>query len=205
MCCLYRTSLAFFALFPGYLRGLDVIAETSVLVTNQSQTFHWTSYGLKLHIPQGALPACSEECRLLIKVGLSGQFALPQNTSLVSAVYWLDSEPRLKFSQPLTLEIQHCAKATQISRLSFALAKCSKRNLPYTFELQEEGKFSSLSAYGCIQLDHFSLVTLVKRLILGEDNVSYRASLYYLKKGVNQREIHFVITKNQEPHTTVHY
>ena len=182
-----------------------MITETSVLVTNQAQTFHWAGYGLKLHIPHGALPAGFDQCRLLIKVGLSGQFALPQNTSLVSAVYCLDSEPRCKFSQPLTLEIQHCAMPSQTSRPSFALARCSQRNLPYTFEIVEGGEFSSLSAYGCIQLDSFSLITLVKRLILGEDDVSYRASLYYLKKGVNQREIHFVITKNQEPHTTVHY
>ena len=190
-------------LFPGYLRGLDVIAETSVLVTNQAQTFHWVGYGLKLHIPQGALPAGLEECRLLIKVGLSGQFALPQNTSLVSAVYWLDSEPRCKFSQPLTLEIQHCAMPSQTSRLNFVIAKCSQRNLPYTFETMEEGKFSSQSAYGCMQLDSFSLIALVKRLILGEDNTRYRASLYYLKEGVDQREIHFVVTKDQEAHVTV--
>ena len=182
-----------------------MIAETSVLVTNRAQTFHWVGYGLKLHIPQGALPAGLEECRLLIKVGLSGQFALPQNTSLMSAVYWLDSEPRHNFSQSLTLEIQHCAIPSQTSRPNFAIARCSQINLPYTFEIVEGGEFSSLSAYGCIQLDSFSLITLVKRLILGEDYVSYRASLYYLKKGVNQREIHFVITKNQEPHTTVHY
>ena len=194
-----------FPLLPAYLRGMDVIAETSVQVTNQSQTFHWVGYGLKLNIPQGALPAGLKECRLLIKVGLSGQFALPQNTSLVSAVYWLDSEPRGKFSEPLTLEVQHCVKSTQVSRPSFALARCSKRNLPYTFELLKEGKSSCLSAYGCIQLDSFSLITLVKRLILGEDSIRYRATLYYLRKGVNQREIHFVITKDQEPHTTVHY
>jgi len=182
---------------------VDVIGETSVVVTNEPQTFHWTSYGLKIHIPQGALPDSLEDCRLLLKVGLSGQFALPQNTSLVSAVYWLDSEPRCKFSQPLTLEIQHCAKSSQISRLNFILAKCSNRNLPYTFETLEGGKFSSQSAYGCIQLYHFSLITLVKRLLVGEDSIRYRASLYFLKKGEYQREIHFVITKDQEAHATV--
>ena len=184
---------------------MHVIAETSVQVTNKAQTFHWAGYGLKLHIPQDALPPGLEECQLLIKVGLSGQFTFPQNTSLVSAVYWLDSEPRCKFSQPLTLEIQHYVKPTHSSRLSFVQAKCSQRNLPYTFEILKGGEFSSLSAYGCIQVHHFSLISLVKRLILGEDDVTYRASLYYLRKGVNQREIHFVITKDQEAHVTVCY
>ena len=182
-----------------------MIAETSVLVTNQSQTFHWAGYGLKLHIPQKALPANLEECKLLIKVGLSGQFALPEETSFVSAVYWLDSEPRCKFSQPLTIEVQHCAKSSQISKLTFAIARCSQSDLPYTFKLLEGGKFSTHSTYGCIQLDHFCLLALVKWLILGEDNVKYRASLYYLMKNVVQREIYFVITKDQEAYTTVCY
>ena len=70
---------------------MDVIAETSVLVTSKAQTFYWAGYGLKLHIPEGALPADVEKCTVLIKVGLSGQFKLPENTSIVSAIYWLNS------------------------------------------------------------------------------------------------------------------
>ena len=201
----------FHCFHPAYLRGMDVIAETSVLVTNQSQTFHWVGYGLKLHIPQDALPAGLEECRLLIKVGLSGQFTFPQNTSLVSAVYWLDSEPRGKFSQPLTLEIQHCVKLNKSSRLSFVHAKCSQAHLPYEFEAVEGGTFSSGSASGCVQRGHFSLLgiicnpfTLVRLYnALASEIQLYRASLYYLKKGANQIDIHFVITRDQEPHTTV--
>ena len=192
-------------LFSDYLRGVDVIAEASVLITNQAHSFHWAGYGLKLHVPQGALPAGLEECRVLMKVGISGQFVLPQNTSLVSAVYWLDSEPRHRFSQPLTLEMQHCAMSSQTTRLSFALAKCSQKNLPYNFEILDGGEFSSQSAYGCIQLQHFSLVTMVMRLIMGEDDVRYFARLYYLRKKVNLREIHFVITKDQETYVTVCY
>ena len=182
-----------------------MIAETSVLVTNQSQTFHWVGYGLKLHIPQKALPANLEECKLLIKVGLSGQFALPEEMSLVSAVYWLDSEPRCTFSQPLTIEVQHCATSSQISRLTFAIARCSQSDYPYTFKILERGKFASHSTYGCIQLNHFSLIALLIRRILRKDNVKYRASVYYLKNHVTQRDIHFVITKDQEAHATVCY
>ena len=175
--------------------------ETSILVTNQAQTFHWVGYGLKLHISQGTLPAGLEKCRLLIKVGLSGHFKFPENTSLVSAVYWLNSEPQCKFSQPITVEMQHCAKCTHKSTLSFVHAKCSQVQLPYDFKAVEGGVFSSESSYGCVQLYHFSLIAVVRELILPK--VIYCASLYYVKKGVNQREIHFVITKNLELYTTV--
>ena len=185
---------------------MDVIGETSVLITSQAQTFHWPGHGLKLHIPEGALPAGLEECKILIKVGLYGQFELPENTSLVSAVYWLDCEPQCKFFPPLTLEIQHCAKSSQMSRLRFA--RCIQNSPPYTFEILAGGEFSSQSAYGCIQLRSFSLVTqLLSRLpglagILGEE-IKYRARLYYLMRGVDRREIHFLITKDLETHATV--
>ena len=183
---------------------MDVIAETSVLVTSKAQTFYWAGYGLKLHIPKGTLPADMEECRILIKVGLSGQFELPENTSIVSAVYWLNSEAQCKFSQPLTLEIQHCAKSTQTKMLSFA--RCSQKSPPYTFKMLEGGEFSNLSAYGCMQFHGFSLITLLKNRLpwwTRIESVKYRARLYYLMRGEDQREIHFLITKDLDSHATV--
>ena len=177
------------------------IAETKVMVFNQSQIFNWKGYGLKLHIPQGALPAGFKECKLLIKVGLSGQFALPENTSLVSAVYWIDSEPRSKFSKPLTLEMQHCAQSSQTSRLSFA--RCSHNSPPYAFEILEGGEFSSQSTYGSIQLHSFSRITMLLNWIFGDENVKYRARLYYLMKRVEWREIYFFISKDLDTYATV--
>ena len=180
---------------------MDVIAATSVLITNEAQTFNWAGYGLKLDVPKGTLPAGLEECRLLIKVGLSGQFALPENTSLVSAVYWLDSEPRREFSKHLTLEIQHCVKPTDTSKLSFIRAKCSQTDLPYKFENVQGGVFSSSSAYGCVQCNRFSLFGAVYNWLVLQ--VLYSASVYYLRKGVKRIDIYFVITKNLETHATV--
>ena len=191
--------------FTDYLRGLNVIGEISVLITSKAQTFHWVGYGLKLNIPQGALPAGLKQCELVIKVGISGQFTLPQNTSLVSAVYWLHSEYQCEFSQPIIVELQHCAKSSQTSKLSFA--RCSHYCFPYNFELLEEGDFS-LDAYGRIQLRNFSLITVLKSLplltwIFGADDVRYHARVYYLWRDENQRKIHFVITKDLEAHATV--
>ena len=189
-------------LFTGHLRGLNFIQKTSILITSQAQTFCWEDYGLKLHVPPGALPPGMKECELFIKVGISGQFTLPKNTSLVSAVYWLHSEPRCEFSQPLTLEIQHCATSSQTSRLNFA--KCSHTDLPYNFDILEGGDFTQ-DAYGRIQLHSFSLIVVLKRLftwVFGDD-IKYHARVYYYWKGENQKEIHFVITKDLEAHAMV--
>ena len=135
-----------------------------------------TGYGLKLHIPQGALPVGLNQCELIIKVGISAQFALPQNTSLVSTVYWFHSEYQCEFSQPIIVELQHCAASSQTSRPRFA--QSSYYSLPYDFEILQEGGFS----LGRIQLRNLSLITVLKSLplltwIFGADDVKYSVVL----------------------------
>ena len=182
---------------------MDVIGETSITITSQAQTINWKGYGLKLHIPQDSLPPDFEQCRLLIKV-LSGQFTFPENTSLVSAVYWLDSDPGIIFSKPLTLEIQHCASNT--SRLSFVWAKCTQKHLPDTFKAVEKGEFFPENVYGRVQLNHFSLWGIVCEWwewFSGNQQLLYCAHLYYMNKEINLRHIHFVITRNLEVNITV--
>lgn len=185
--------------FPGSLRGVDIFGETSLTVTAQSQKFQWAGYGIRLHIPSCALPVGLEQCRLHIKVAMSGHFAFPENASLVSAVYWLDSKPRCKFSKSITVEIQHCAKPTQCSRLSFVRAKCSQADLPYLFKTLDGGVFTTSSTYGCITLDQFSGVAVTQE---GNEDRQYCASLFYLGRAAS-RQIHFVITWDQEVQTKV--
>ena len=186
----------------GFLRGMDVVGVTSLLITNQAQTFHWAGYGLKLHIPQGSLPTDLEECRLHIKVGLSGEFEFPQNTSLVSAVYWIDSEPRRRFSKPIRMELQHCSTSNQSSKLSIVRAMCSQEILPYTFIPMEEGEFSLLesNSYGSIQLSHFSMFGVIQE---GGEDPQYCAGFYYRRITPTVRRVHFVITKDLEAFNTV--
>ena len=183
-------------IFTDYLRGLNVIGEVSILITSKAQTFHWAGYGLKLHIPQEALPAGLKQCELIIKVGISGQFKLPQNTSLVSPVYWIHSEPLCEFSKPITVELQHCATSSQTSSLRFV--RCSHYSLPYNFEILQIGSFSP-DEYGRIPLRNFSYLATV----LFGDDIKYFANVYYLWSGENLRRIHFVITKDLEAHATV--
>ena len=152
-------------ILSGYLRGVDVIGETSLSVTSEAQTFHWAGYGLKVHIPQGSLPAGMEECRVNIKAALTGQFEFPGETELVSAVYHVQSP--VKFSHHLTVEIQHCAKPTSSSSLGFVIAECSQKELPYTFKpIKKAGVFSPHSSYGSISISQFSFLGIIIRKLL---------------------------------------
>ena len=172
------------------------------MVTNSEQSFHWTGYGFKLHIPQSSLPAGVDRCLLHISASIAGQYQFPDNMELVSAVYWVRCDPLCRFKQPLTAEFQHCAKMTSSTKLTFVRALCSQKSLPYTFRKVETlGSFTDQSSYVSLQLDHFSGIA-----VAGENvHLLYIAGLYYRDKNPRNMEINFVITRDDEPHITVSY
>ena len=176
------------------------MAQTSVMVTNSKQSFHWSGYGFKLHIPQGSLPAGVDQCLLHICASIAGQYQFPDSMELVSAVYWVRCDPFCRFQQHITAEIQHCAKMTNSTKLTFVRAICSQKDLPYTFKkLEGRGSFADQSSYGLLQLDHFSA-----HAVAGENvKRNYTARLYYLDKSVYSTKIHFVIMWDIKPHVKV--
>ncbi|XP_064401962.1 uncharacterized protein LOC135347816 isoform X2 [Halichondria panicea] len=182
------------------LPGVEVVGSTCVIVTNSPQTFHWVGYGFKLTIPQGSLPAGVDQCRLEIKASVAGQYQFPDNLQLVSGVFWIHPLPLCRFQQQLTVEIQHCAKMTSSTKLSFVRAHCSQESLPYTFkQLEGRGSFTEHSSYGCLSVNHFSSYAIAAE---GDVDLLYVASLYYLKADPRTVEIHFTINVDDEIHNT---
>ncbi len=172
-----------------------------MIVTNSPQTFHWAGYGFKLIVPQGSLPAGVDQCRLDIKVSVAGQYQFPNNLQLVSGVFWVRPLPLCKFQQQLIVEIQHCAKITSSTKLSFVRARCSQESLPYTFkQLEGLGSFTDHSSYGSLELNHFSGLAVTGNDV---EEREYIASLYYQQCDPRTLEIHFVITWDVEAHITV--
>ena len=177
------------------------MASVCVIVTNSPQTFHWVGYGFKLTIPQGSLPAGVDQCRLDIKASVAGQYQFPGDLQLVSGVFWVRLHPPGQFQQQLTVEIQHCAKMTSSTKLSFVRAHCSQESLPYTFkQLEGRGSFTEHSSYGCLSVNHFSSLAIAAE---GDVDLLYVASLYYLKADPRTVEIHFTINVDDEIHNAV--
>ena len=176
------------------------MGQTSVMVTNSEQSFHWTGYGLKLHIPKGSLPDGVNQCLLHLLASTAGQYQFPDYMELVSAVYWVRCNPFCQFQQPLAVELQHCAKMTSSTKITFVRAICSQKDLPYTFKkLEGRGSFTDQSSHWLLQLDHFSGFGIAGE---GLERL-YIACLYYLVRDLYTREIHFVITWDDLTHTKV--
>ena len=184
---------------------MDVIAETSLEVTSQADTYQLEGFGAKLHIPYNSLPADCQRCRIEIRVSLSGYYKFPDDNELVSGIYWIYSPVR--FRKYVTLEVQHCSK--HIESLSFVRADCTQKQLPYTFQRLERGIFSKNSSYGSIELSHFSgwaILTSFYSYISSfgrSTSRQYWAQVCYRRIKEGMWDVHFVVTWNVEAHITV--
>ena len=175
------------------------------MVTADKKNFTWKEYGLKGYIPDKCLPVGTNQCKITIMVSIAGQYDFPGNCHPVSAVFWLRCEPICTFVKPVTVEMDHCAKRENTSKLHFVRAVCSQKTLPYTFRKLKEGTFNEHTSYGVVELHSFSGVGVVQE-DSREAEREYCAMLFYLGKTVSSYEfqIHFVVTWDTQAHLSVH-
>lgn len=124
------------------------------------QLLDWEENGLRIQVPKGAV--CGS-CDISVKVILTGNFELPKNTELVSAVYAISASSKL--IKPVQIEIQHCVtvdKQQLGQSLMFAKAACNDQpNVPYKFEPVEGGMFHINHYYADIKCDQFSCFAVI--------------------------------------------
>ena len=175
-----------------------------MVVTKGSTVFNWEGMGLSISIRSGSLPEDVDQCTISIMASLSGQYEFPENSHLVSAIYWLYCEPKCRFQRQAVVSIQHCAKSENAHKLSFVRASCSQKRLPYTFH-KLQGSFVKFTSFGVSALDSFSALAITQE---GTDVREYCASLFIFDRTRNNTsnnvvDIHFVVTWNIKAHLRV--
>ena len=168
-----------------------IIAEKTVLVTNQKQNIVWEGYGLRLHIPSNSLPEDCSQFELKMAVSRLGQYKLPTDDGIpVSALYSFhhtlgDKELR----QPVTIEMQHCA--TNSSTLSIVQTEDTSDML----EIIEGGIFDHREGYGVIKLRHFCSLGVYVRWFIASLIWTLKpcARLYYTNIKPRSFEFHLYI------------
>ena len=174
--------------------------------TGEARNLEWSGHGFRLHFPEHVLPRDVSACVVDVKAAISGQFEFPEGAELVSGVYCIYCPH--KFTQPVTVELQHCADITShkaAARLRFVRAKCSQPDLPYHFDFLDGGVFTGRSSYGSIKLSHFSILGIVRRgtqavsrWFYGATSSRYDAHLFYGSSSLRSTEAHFAITQGLE-------
>ena len=183
------------------LPGVEECGETSVIVhSSQGQLVEWN--GLKLHIHTGCLPEGLQQCTIFIKASLAGDYEIPENTSLVSGIFWLRCEPQCTFIKPITVEIQHCSTKRDLSKLNIVRAFCSQKSFPYKFKRLKGGSFNADTFYGAIDLKGFSGIGVIEEN--PDSERMYYNQLFYRSLSHQQRhEIHIAFVWNTELHLNV--
>ena len=140
------------------------------------QKLVWSGYGFNIEVPAGALPP-GVTASVAVKAIMKGQFSLPKNSELISAIYWvLCSEVFLK---DVAVNIQHCAVISndeESKKFKFIIAKCSQ-DLPYKF-VERAGVFNAYTQYATIQRKRFSIISATGP---ADDTKKYYVALKFYK------------------------
>ena len=176
--------------------------KTVVVYSSQGRLVEWN--GLRLHFHQGSLPEKVHQCKLYLKASLAGKYELPEDTYLVSAIFWVRCEPQCTFTKPVTVEIEHCSTKQDISKLKIIRAFCSQKQLPYRFKTLG-GKFDSKSSYGAVEVNGFSGFGVAEEGQASE-RMYYNQPFYRSHADSQQpHDIHIVFTWDTEAHINVSY
>ena len=184
------------------LPGVEECDEKCVVVdSSQGQLIDWN--GLKIHIHEGSLPEGLHQCKVYIKVSLAGEYEIPENSYLVSAIFWLRCEPQCTFTKPIIIEIQHCSSIENASRLKIVRAFCSQKHLPYKFK-PVGGRFDSKRSYGVLEVNHFSGYGVVEEES-SDSKRMYYSQVFYRGPHNHQHshQIDIVFVWNTEAHINV--
>ena len=123
------------------------------------KTIECKDLGFSMTFPPGAVisPVTVSVC-----CSFNREFSPPDGYQFVSPVYILHVHPETQFLKKVTLSLQHWAKSDG-SDLHFA--SCPFPNQSYPFEVKDSGDFTSHNHYGRIEVDHFSLGAIIRKLL----------------------------------------
>ena len=140
------------------LPGVDVLASKKLLVVGGQMTqLHWDDFGLRIDIPDNALPS-GILAEIVVRVSTSGPYVYssPDYWKLASSIYWISSTK--DFINPIKLGIWHnIRKFKNSSQLRFVTASDEPQNGKYTFlKTSSDSYFDPKESYGYTFLNHFS-------------------------------------------------
>ena len=144
-------------------KGVHVAGRKLFKIQNNlPQVLNWEEYGLRITVPEGAISS-SETTEVAITALVGGEFILPEDSELVSAVYTISvSKPLLK---RVRLEIQHCVSIETHSHANYlSFVTSSSECCPFQFQSVDKGSFPVGGRYGSIHVPKLSQWGIVQTI-----------------------------------------
>ena len=183
------------------LKGIEVCGETVLEITgSRHQEVSWDNYGFHISVPDGAVSS-DVTVSLAVKAIMSGQFQLPDDTHLVSSIYWVSASQ--VFDKEVSVHFEHCGiinSEEEAFNYKFIVGRCSQKNLPYKFKIRD-AVFSPQSHLGTINVRQFSFFAAIYRGLWSTSKCQYMSHCF-IKNDANRPscwECVFLVTQNLAP------
>lgn len=187
----------------------NVCAEAVFTISvDTTENLEWPGYGFLMDVSDASLPG--DAVKLSVRAILDGQFNLPPDYHLVSAMYWLTASTTIDGA---LVYIQHCAKITSEDKspqLQFAvMTPFHSGSLPEKFTICKD-IFMPYQQYASFKLPEFQscLVAAVLHSPASSSSSTQLQCMYtgcaFLKKcSESDLKVDFAITKQLDCYTEV--
>ncbi len=146
--------------------------KSYTIIGSKPQSLDWSEYGLRMYFPKDTIQH-GENCDVAVFALVGGNFQLPKDTELVSAVFSISFQK--KINQPIQLHMEHCvALETErhTTQLSFIATGKGHSKEEHVFEFIEGGNFEVGSKYGCMERIHFCETAIAMKTSSDEESSS---------------------------------
>ena len=146
---------------PESLSDMCSSSVHSEEITNKGKNVECKELGFSIAIPPGAVG--SDPVTVSVCCSFKAEFSSPVGYEFVSPVYVLHTTLDTGFLKKVTLSLQHWDKSDE-SDLSFGFCTFPNVRGSYQFQVKDGGDFVSHESYGSIEIDHFSVGAVMRRL-----------------------------------------
>ena len=161
------------AAYPG-IRFSEGVKKESI--TSDEKTINLEEVGISLTFPENSLPSNEPPVEVAIQPCFSGSFIMPDDIESTSPAYVIKPNRKVKFKKDIVLKIRHNANLQteeDCENMVFLSASSTPeyRGSTPVYEFKEitdrKGLFrpGEEKPHGEIQLNHFSIITMGKRLL----------------------------------------
>ena len=132
----------------------------SDIVDNTGKIVECKELGFSIVFPPGAVG--SNPVTVSVSCSFKALFSPPVGYEFVSPVYILHVNPQTHFMNNVTLSLQHWAKSDGAD-LAFGFCSFPNESKSYSLQVRDGGDFVSYEGHGRIELDHFSLGSVIRQ------------------------------------------
>ena len=184
--------------YPGFVepRFVSLFDRESLANGHSEWLVHDPAHGVRINIPADSVPPNVEKFTVKIHAYINGNFHIPDEYEICTAIVMIQTDPQFEFLKPVSLKLPHCAifegdededdfvifcapdpvmyddKNTSTPRTAPPICKFSESNILRNVDFSED-------YYIQIDLDHFSaFVGANKRRQCRRPKIKSKLSLY---------------------------